>query len=63
MKRVFLAVTAVDIDVLVMALAEAKISAAASSGVYETPAHEAAAGRLNRRLTILYRQVTDEVHP
>ena len=60
-KRVCAELTAIDIDVLVMALGEAKISAASSDEVYETDAHQTAAERLRLRLTVLYRQVTDEV--
>lgn len=61
MKRGDMQLTAIDIDVLVMSLAEAKISSAASEEIYETPAHKAAADRLTKRLVVLYRQVTDEV--
>lgn len=61
MKRGHLAVTAIDIDVITAALREAELAANISNDVYETPAHEAAAGRLKVRLAALYRQVTDEV--
>ncbi len=62
-KRVDLQVTAIDIDVLSAALAEAKVSAASSDQVYETDAHRTAAERLRQRLAVLYRQITDEVAP